>query len=92
MKYDGYNYTKNKTIIPLPQSYSEKQGKPNYVFFGKKCKKDAIGAVPAGYYVNGEYAIPLPCNGHSLTNLMYCGDYSILLLDMVVYTRFTRCK
>ena len=86
MVYDGYEFKKSSTIIALPHSYSEKKNKPNYVFFGRKCKKGDVGAVPAGYYHNGEYAIPLPCDGHSLTNMMFCGDFLVLQYEGCTYT------
>jgi len=89
MIFDGMRFTRSNKVVTLPQAmwYGELK---NYVAFGRICNKDATGAVKTNWTRNGEiiYALPVPCDRHSLTNMMYGTDgYTYLILNGKVYVK-----
>lgn len=93
MKFDGQVWRISKTVVSLPQEHWVGDIK-NYITFGRICKPTAKGAIKTNWkrlHPLGEeeiYAVPIGCDGHSLTNLMYAKDgHKYLTIDNKVYSR-----
>lgn len=80
MQYKGFNFRRTKAYVVLPKEHDVNGP---HMTFGKICTQDTEGAVETDYHHNidckfgkrGEkvFALPLPCQGHSRTNMMYSG-------------------
>ena len=100
MKFKGYNFRENKSVVSIPVRNEEgnlmpyvEKGKEFYVNFGRitKLGEKKLGAIKTNYkYENsGEsvYAVPIKLTGHSLTNMAYGEDRNIYLMyDGKCYT------
>ena len=85
MKFKGYSFRENKTLVMLPNFDEEKnimpyveENKNSFIYFGKvipKGKKKPINAIKTNYSWEEKgdfvYAVPLVLKGHSLTNMAY---------------------
>lgn len=99
--YDGMRFTRSRKCVTLP-------GPRHAVLFGRVCKKDTPNAVRTNAKwrggspyrdeaENGEYpvyAIPVPEDGHSSTNVMYGKDGYIYLAygGEVFVHKYTKAK
>lgn len=99
MIFDGMRWTRSRKVVSLPQDYWLGESK-NYVTFGRVSFENAPGAVKTNWKDESwepprdVWATPIPCDGHSLTNLMYGKDgKAYLMLDGLIYVRsFKRRK
>lgn len=101
MIFDGMRFTRSKKVVTLPQEMWAGNMK-NYVTFGRICSKSTDGAIKTEWYWQGYspfgdaaegdkfpiYAVPVPIDGHSLTNMMYGADrYTYLYYNGKVYVK-----
>lgn len=88
MIFDGMNFRKNKKVVPLPKEYWLGDIK-NHITFGVICNKMEDGAIRTNWTYGEDcspvYAKPIPCKGHSLTNMMYGSNKLYLLYNAEVY-------
>ncbi len=94
MIFDGLKWRRTKKVVTLPPHLWEESGL--YTTFGRVAKDpNDPKAVVTNWYqevAGGSRvlvkAIPIPVDGHSLTNLMYGKDgYAYLFLKSQVYIR-----
>ncbi len=80
MTHDGIKFTADKKIVPIP---APADGQPHYVYFGRVCDQDKEGAIPSLVSRDGVkvYAKPIPCEGHSKSNMMYGPGKTYLMVD-----------
>ncbi len=78
MTHDGIQFTANQNIVEVP---TPDGGNPSYVYFGRVCKPESNGAVKTSVKRGGVflYAKPIPCEGHSKTNMMYGPNQKVYL-------------
>ncbi len=86
MKVDGCIYRLNRSIVWLRNEKPPYPHGEQYAVFGRvvpRGKKPPSGAIDTGrHWLNIEplapeepvFAVRIPCDGYSLTNLMYGGD------------------
>lgn len=94
MIFDGMKFRRTSKVVTLPWRYWEKG---NYVMFGRVAKDPSDpDAVPTHWYQVKDgirqmvRAIPIVCEAHSRTNMMYGKDgYTYLFLKGQVYIRKT---
>jgi hypothetical protein len=88
--FKGFYYSPTRTVVPLPQEHWTGSIK-NEMTFGKVCPADKPGAIQTTWKYDGSglpvFAKPIPCKGHSLTNLMYGETHAYLLYDGKMYMR-----
>lgn len=90
MIFDGMKFRRMRNVVSLPVKDEGGQrmpyvpaGRENYVYFGKVASERDAGAVKTTYtYQEGSpvYAVPIPLDGHGLTNLAYGKDKRAYLM------------
>ena len=76
MIFKGIKWRKTRKVFELPTDTTKENW--NYIRFGRMCKDSDKGAIATNYTYTGNgqpvYAKEIPCDGHSLTNMMYGKD------------------
>lgn len=98
MIFKGIKFRKNKNYVNMPDSWLKENGyETNFLRFGKIADKDVEGAVETKwFYMDWEkektpiFAVPVQCEGHSRTNMMYGKvanrEMIFLMVDGMIFT------